>query len=179
MAVSKLEAARRQLDCAIRLCFSDDDLCSVITLSRAAFRLLWDIYPKVANDGFEQDLSGVIEQIGWPRFHEITNFLKHADKDPDAEMEPDDVHTRTGIGLGIILYGRLADRRLSPEMRAWEAIMTLESPDIWDSPPDPKHEGYESFASYVDVYRKATREQRLAMGRNFLEGFKRVEGIGT
>jgi hypothetical protein len=175
MEISKLEAARRQLDCAVRLYFSDDDLCSVITLSRAAFRLLWDIYPKVNNDGFEEDLSKAIKKLGWPRFHEIANFLKHADKDPDAKMEPDDVHARTGIGLSIILYGRETDDGLSPEMKAWETIMTLESPDIWDSHPDPEHEGYESFVGYAEVYRKATRDERLAMGRNFLQAFRRIE----
>ena len=98
MKISKQEAARRQLDCAIRLYFNDDDMSSIVTLSRAAFRLLWDLYPRIGADGFEKPLSKLIELLGWSRFNEITNFLKHADKDPDAQMEPDAIHAKTGIG---------------------------------------------------------------------------------
>ncbi|GFO83395.1 MAG: hypothetical protein A49_30220 [Methyloceanibacter sp.] len=175
MRISKLEAARRQLDCAIRLYFNDDDLSSVVTLSRAAFRLLWDIYPRITTDGFEKPLSETIETLGWSRFNEIANFLKHADKDPDTQMEPDEIHVRTGIVLGTILYGRATNGALSPEMKAWETIMTLEQPDVWDSHPDIGHEGYEDFRRGVENYQRATREQRLAMGRGFLRGFKRME----
>jgi hypothetical protein len=85
MEISKLEAAKRQLDCAVRLFLNDDDMSSIITLSRAAFRLSWDIYPIIANDGFEQPFSKVIEHIGWANFNAIANFLKHADKDPEAQ----------------------------------------------------------------------------------------------
>lgn len=174
MEISKLEAARRQLDCAIRLFFSDDDLCSVITLSRASFRLLWDIYPTITSDGFEKPFGKLIAELGWSRFNEVANFLKHADKDPEAQMEPDEIHARTGIGFSIILYGRVTDS-LSAEMKTWEVIMTLDQPDIWDSHPDPEHESYADFCHSVQVYTAATREQRLSMGRSFLNGFKRME----
>lgn len=133
------------------------------------------IYPKINRDGFEKVLSKEIEKLGWARFQEAPNFLKHADKDPDGKMEVDDIHARTGIGLGIILYQRVTDTPPSPEMQAWETIMTLESPDIWDSKPDPEHESYASFAVYVEAYQEATREQRLAMGREFLDGFRSIE----
>lgn len=84
------------------------------------------IYPKINRDGFEKVLSKEIEKLGWARFQEAPNFLKHADKDPDGKMEVDDIHARTGIGLGIILYQRVTDTPPSPEMQAWETIMTLE-----------------------------------------------------
>lgn len=172
MKISKLEAAKRQLDCAIRLYLNDDDLSSIITLSRAAFRLLWDIYPSIANDGFEQPLSKVIERLGWSQFNAIANFLKHADKDPDAQMEPDEIHAKSGIGLSIILFGRATDFSLSPEMKAWEVMMTLEQPDIWDSHPDPTHPQYKDFLTSVEIYKKSTRQKRLAMTRRILEDFK-------
>jgi hypothetical protein len=144
-------------------------------LSRAAFRLLWDIYPTLASDGFEKPLSKVIENIGWHKFNAITNFLKHADKDPEAQMEPDDVHVRTGIGLSIILYGRATEYALTPEMKAWETIMTLAEPETWDSHPDPGAEGYEDFRRGVERYKIASREKRLEMGRSFLRGFQQLE----
>ncbi|MBR1204476.1 MULTISPECIES: hypothetical protein [unclassified Bradyrhizobium] len=174
MEISKLEAAKRQLNCAIRLYLNDDDLSSVITLSRASFRLLWDIYPTIANDGFERPLSKLIEQIGWHKFNAISNFLKHADKDPEAQMEPDEVHARTGIGFSIILYSR-ATSTYSPEMRAWETLMTLSDPEVWDSHPEPGHEGYNDFKIAVERYKASTRRERLAMGRSYLREFKRME----
>jgi hypothetical protein len=175
MKISKLEAARCQLDCAIRLYFNGDDMCSVITLSRAAFRILWDIYPTITTDGFEKPFSKIIELIGWPRFNEIANFLKHGEKDPEALMEPDEVHAKMGIGFSSILYGRTTNGARSPEMRAWETIMTLEQPEVWDSYPDLGHEGYQDFRRCVEKYEQATREQRLAMGKGFLQGFKRID----
>ncbi|MGO3933653.1 hypothetical protein [Rhodopseudomonas pseudopalustris] len=174
MLTSKLEAAKRQLDCAIRLYLTDDHLSSVITLSRASFRLLWDIYPTIAQDGFEKPLGKVIENIGWHKLNAITNFLKHADKDTEAQMEPHDINARTGIGLGIILYSR-ATESCSPEMKAWESLMTLDQPEIWDSHPDPGHDGYADFKRALDRYKVSNREERLAMGRHFLRGFKRIE----
>jgi hypothetical protein len=174
MEISKLEAAKRQLDCAIRLYLNDDDMSSTITLSRASFRLMWDLYPTIANDGFEKPLLKLIEVIGWNKFNAIANFLKHADKDPEAQMEPDEVHAKTGIGFSIILYSR-ATNAYSPEMKAWETLMTLAEPEIWDSHPEPGHEGYANFKIAVEKYKAATRKERLAMGRSYLRGFKRVE----
>jgi hypothetical protein len=74
MQISKIEAARRQLDCAIRLYIADDDALSVHTLSRAAFRLLYDIYPTLMNDGFSRDIEKLIEHFGWKNFNEAANF---------------------------------------------------------------------------------------------------------
>jgi len=150
-------------------------MSSIITLSRAAFRLLWDLYPRLADDGFEKSLGKLIEVLGWKNFNEIANFLKHADKDPEAQMEPHEVNAMTGIGCSIILYGRVTDAALSAEMKAWETIMTLAQPDVWDSHPDPGHEGYDDFKRGVERYKNSTRGERLAMGRGFLLGFKRIE----
>jgi hypothetical protein len=63
-AISKLEAARRQLDCAIRLYIAEEDALAVHTLSRAAFRILHDIYPTIRDDGFSRDIDKLIAQWG-------------------------------------------------------------------------------------------------------------------
>lgn len=175
MEISKLEAAKRQLDCSIRLFFNDDDMSSIITLSRAAFRILWDIYPMLVDDGFEKPFGNIIRILGWDRFHEITNFLKHADKDPEAQLESHEISAQLGIGWAVILYGRITEGGFSPEMKAWETYMTVAQPDVWDSHPDPGAEGYEDFRKAVEEFQNSSREQRLAMGRYFLQGFRRIE----
>ena len=173
--ITKLEAAKRQLNCAIRLYFNNDDMSSTITLSRAAFRLLWDLYPTVTTDGLERGLDRIIKILGWKQFNEITNFLKHADKDPEAQMDPHEVNAESGIGFGVILYGRMTEGDYSPEMKAWETWKSLEAPDIWDAHPDPDHPQYPDFQKAVQHFKTLSREGRLEMGRNFLQGFKRME----
>jgi hypothetical protein len=41
--ITKLEAAGRQLDSAIRMFFANEDILAVHTVARAAFRILYDI----------------------------------------------------------------------------------------------------------------------------------------
>jgi hypothetical protein len=118
MPISKLEAAQRQLDCAIRLFFENEDMAAVHTLSRAAFRLLYDIYPKRLSDGFEKHLEElIVKRRGWKHFNRVANFFKHADQDADAEL-PDFhiIEVQTGIGIACILYGRIARKMCVPSI---------------------------------------------------------------
>src|SRR5882672_3814058 len=131
MPVSKLQAAQQQLDCAIRLLFNLDDMPSVITLSRAAFRVLFDIYPVLKPDGdFGDALSGAIKGMGWPKFNAIANQLKHADNDANAMVDPHPIHAMVGIGLAVTLYHQLTSSR-TPEMQAFEVVMSLLEPDVF------------------------------------------------
>jgi hypothetical protein len=99
--ITKLEAAGRQLDSAIRMFFSNEDILAVHTVARAAFRILYDITKegeaKVALDAH-------IKKVGVDRFNEETNFLKHADRDPDSEIDDNFyLFTEAGIGMAISL----------------------------------------------------------------------------
>jgi hypothetical protein len=159
MPISKLEAAQRQLDCAIRLLFNLDDMPSVITLSRAAFRVLFDIYPILMPGGnFGTDIDGVIKRMGWPKFSKIANQLKHADSDAEAMIDPHPIHAMVGIGIAITIYNQITDSR-TPEMQVFELIMSMTAPDVFAGPPDPEAEGYEDFMKAVDAMKNANHEQ--------------------
>jgi hypothetical protein len=141
MPISKLQAAQQQLDCAIRLLFNLDDMPSVITLSRAAFRVLFDIYPVLKPDGdFGDALSGAIKGMGWPKFNAIANQLEHADNDANAMIDPHPIHAMVGIGLAITLYHQLTSSR-TLEMQAFEVVMSVLEPDVFAGKPDPEAEG--------------------------------------
>jgi hypothetical protein len=71
--ISKLEAARRQLDGSIRLYFENEDLLVVHALSRAAFRVFFDLQP--ARDDYKQLVERTISYLGSGNFNELTNFL--------------------------------------------------------------------------------------------------------
>lgn len=177
MAITKLQAAQRQLDCAIRLLFSLDDLPSIITLSRAAFRVLFDIYPVLKpDDHFSFELSRVIQGLGWGRFNQIANQLKHADNDANAMINPHELHAMVGIGLAITLYHQITNS-YTPEMQAFETVMSVLEPDVFAAPHDPDHEGYKDFMKAVEVAKNATHEQLMEIGRGALHYLKtgRVE----
>src|SRR5690348_5342749 len=100
--ISKLEAAKRQLDAAIRMFFKNEDILAVHTVSRAAFRILFDL---TSEGDAKKALETHIKKVGVTRFNEETNFLKHSDEDPEAEIDDNFyVFTEAGIGMAISLY---------------------------------------------------------------------------
>jgi hypothetical protein len=88
--VTKIEAAQRQLDCAINLFLADGDSLAIHTLAHAAFKVLFDVYPKRRTDDFGEKLRA---DMGWQHLNRVPNFVKHADKDSEAALH--DAETRT------------------------------------------------------------------------------------
>lgn len=96
VAVSKLEAARRQLKTGIEILFSRGDEVAAHTLVGAASRIVsdlveakcpersWDRYAQEANDLSTSDYFAIMRRS--------QNFLKHAERDPDStkEFDPSD-----------------------------------------------------------------------------------------
>lgn len=97
--VSKLDAARRQLDCAVELWFAEKDEVSIHTLAAAAHQIIHDINKKrgVADLFFD---SIVIRDEYRAEFVALVkrdmNFFKHADKDVEGITE--------FVPLGSILF---------------------------------------------------------------------------
>lgn len=115
--LTKLEAARRQLETAIRLYFSEVDPASVHTLAAAAGQLLKDLNRH--RDGAPM-LSDQILQWAKPefkneilrKFAEAENYLKHADRDPDQILEFDTQQSEFLILDSCETYRRLTGERL-------------------------------------------------------------------
>lgn len=131
--ITKLEAARRQLDAAIRIFFKDEDGLAVHTVSRAAFRILFDL----ASEGdIKKALNTHIEKVGADRFNEETNFLKHADHDPEAEINDNfQAFTEAGIGMAIALYKHKGGK-LTPEMVSFLVWSQFMRPGLFDLSED-------------------------------------------
>lgn len=91
--ISKLSAARRQLDCAIEMWFADKDQVSVHTLAVAAHQIIHNINEKTFPDKplflntplRDESLRGEFVAM----FKEAANFFKHADRDsnPGSTIE--------------------------------------------------------------------------------------------
>jgi hypothetical protein len=90
----KLEAARRQLETAIKLYFASGDEVSIHTLGAAGYALIRDINEHRRGEAMLKDLHLFLPDDLAREFrryiNRAENFLKHADKDPDGvgELEP-------------------------------------------------------------------------------------------
>jgi hypothetical protein len=172
MAISKLEAAERQLNCAIKLYFAEEDLLAVHTLSRAAFRILHDLYPNRRDDNFEKDLEAEITWLGWRKFNRATNFLKHADDDPEDILDgPSEAETQMGIGFALILHCRIAGR-YTPETAAFDMWMKSLNPEAFNVPPDPDPNVEEGSRRAVE-YMKRDKPLRLLHAQALLTLFRK------
>ena len=92
LTVGKLDAARRQLDTAIRLYFAYGDPVSIHALAGAAYQLLDDLIAKRGGpDGIKDLLLTMAKpesvDVVRQKLNEAQNFFKHADRDHDGVLE--------------------------------------------------------------------------------------------
>jgi hypothetical protein len=91
LKISKLDAARRQLETAILLYFNEADPVSIHTLTAAAHEILRDLSlhidsPMLLERSFEhlpEELRNKIHNA----MRQPQNFFKHADRDPQESFE--------------------------------------------------------------------------------------------
>lgn len=92
--ISKLDAARRQLEVAVRLFFLDGDPIAIHTLTGAAGGLLRDLarergLPGGLFDGILGHIRPEKHAEVRAELYEAQNFFKHADRDPAELLEFD------------------------------------------------------------------------------------------
>ena len=131
--LSKIDAARRQLDCAIELWFHDGDEVSIHTLAAAAYQILHDINQHLGGkEALFFDSSLVVEEYRreWLRVvKEPVNFFKHADKDPDGAIEFSPFGNITFIAFGMrgmVVLGQ----PITDAMSAFQDWLTVHRPEL-------------------------------------------------
>lgn len=90
MKISKLDAAKRQLETAIRLYFNNADPISIHTLSCAAHNILLDLTKEYKKKPMA--LSGILIKSEYKnefikKLREPQNHFKHAEKDSEAVID--------------------------------------------------------------------------------------------
>lgn len=93
LIISKLDSARRQLEIAIRLYFSDEDPISIHTLTAASYNVINDINKKSGMtpmfikeqllQNIQEDKRSEVRML----INKAENFFKHADKDQNESIE--------------------------------------------------------------------------------------------
>lgn len=132
IAITKLDAARRQLKEAIRLWFQDGDPVAIHCLACSAHEIIHDLNQKKKGRDLLYD-SVVIKdeyQKDWARRLKAPyNFFKHADKDADDVLEFDPRLTQAFILfsiMGLQILGQKGDEI----SRAFVFWIFLHQPDL-------------------------------------------------
>jgi hypothetical protein len=170
--ISKTDAARRQLDTAIDLWFEDVDELSTFTLAFASLKVLFDVYADRGSDGFDRSLDQLIGKTGWKSISGTANFLKHADRDPDAvlsQFHPD--RPVAVISLATLLYGRLTGS-LSPKMQAFDSWTEMIAAEELGIPElDQNAERAQANKRVRDALKVVSRERYKQSARSYYAFF--------
>ena len=136
--VSKLDAARRQLDTAIRLFFREGDAVSIHTLTAAAHQLLHDLSngmpgkSTIRNPDFVKPGK---EKIYLKALASYENFFKHADTDPKDVLSFNPEATESFMADSVRCYYSMTQENV-PTFRAFHVWFCLKHPELLNLPAD-------------------------------------------
>lgn len=133
--ISKIEGARRQIDCAITLWFLDGDEVSIHTLAAAAHQVIHDL--KTHNGGttkllYDSALVKDEHRKQWKKLlKDASNSFKHADKDPNptGEIEFSPFGNLMFLVFTIMGLGDLGEKTSLP-MNALVSWLAVNEPDL-------------------------------------------------
>ena len=173
LKLSKIEAARRQIDSAIRMLFMNEDPVSIHTIAAAADRILRNIAETKGNIDahvrFKDLIKPGMEKEFWFYMNRASNFLKHADKDPDSIYDDFNEESNDWILLIACYYYRDLGHTLTPEMHSLAYWMMLIHPNIIKVDHPMKAELIRISGSIDDM----TRAKKLEVGSMFIEKLRR------
>ena len=183
--INKIDAARRQLDAAIRMTFGGEDPVAIHSVVAAAHRIIRDICEKRGDIEsylrFTDWIAPGHEKDFWGAMNASSNFIKHANADTDAIHEMDDEVSDYMIAFASKWY---RDLGYSPsiEMRVfigWWAIQNIKAlkPEALGKLGLPnqyidKISG--QFSEAAKAMSVLPRKGRLEFGRLSLDSSKRV-----
>lgn len=185
--ITKTDAAERQLNTAIRLFFENRDHLSSYALAVASREITDDVIESRYGELYQRELARVgdplkvllshrkeFEILIKPEFYKKClglerkwqNFLKHADKDPDAEIEP---FTTKLLVLVIILAMKnyvLLTQHWTIEMKTFFVWFAVAEPQLIKSAPEDvmTNKAIADMRSYIsdDPYDRNTLENIYA-----------------
>lgn len=167
--VTKLDAARRQLETAIWRLFENADAVSIHTLAYAAFGILKNV-AEHRKLGYVLEVADELAAATstknfWNSFNRTGNFFKHADKDPNGVLPgvPEEENEAL-ISLAIKIYRDLGCL-VTPEIETfyfwWRCINFQDIDDV-----------KEPFISWLnenhDRLHAETRSELLNIGKELL-----------
>ncbi|MEW6414567.1 MAG: hypothetical protein AB1482_04860 [Pseudomonadota bacterium] len=109
LTVTKLDAAKRQLDAAIQLFFSDADPVVIHSLATSAANVLFDVAENGSNGTSwrtrMRDDNGLSTKDVKYILHKAWNFFKHAEHDPNGVLQFDPIDSEHMMFAAILECG--------------------------------------------------------------------------
>jgi hypothetical protein len=181
--ITKTDAAERQLNTAIRLFFENRDHLSSYALAVASREVTdgvilsrrSELYqrelarvgdPRKVRLSYRYELKILIKDEFYKKFKELDrkwqNFLKHADRDPDAEIEPVKTKQLAMVIIWAIKNYTLLTQHWTIEMKSFFAWFAVAEPQLVKSAPEDviTNKAIAEIRSYVsaDPYDRNTLE---------------------
>lgn len=175
--VTKLDAARRQLETAIWLLFEKADAISIHTLTHAAFGILKNVaeHRKMGRvlEVADEIAAATSTKEFWNSFNRTGNFFKHGNKDPNGILSgvPEEENEAL-ISLAVEIYRDLGCL-VTPEIESfylwWQCINFHSIDDV-----------REPFISWLnengDRLHTENRSELLDIGKELLSCLKAKPG---
>ena len=164
---SKSTGALRQLDVAIDLLFMDVDPLAIRTLAGAAHGVLADLVEqKSPGASWRSHLiedSGLTFKAGMAILNSVQNYLKHADRDPDAALSFDEEENDHILFIATLECCAL-EHPMSLPMQAFQIWYLASYPEKIGRSTEVVQKSEWAFPDFNVL----TRQERLARGAEFL-----------
>lgn len=173
--LTKIQAIERLVDSAIRLLFRYEDPLTIQLVIGSAYRTLRDLSDKKGDVEIRQTEIEFIdpgtEKEYYATLAEVANFLKHADRDPEAVLADFDEKRNDVDITSCIFYLIALGASLSTERLAFPQWCSIVYPHFFrDSAPFARVASYDRFTNLAE----ASRGQQLAAGEEILSDLRSV-----
>ncbi len=134
--ISKLDAAKRQLEIAIRLFMNNSDIVAIHTLTVAGHSILRDLSKKQGKESYMKDymlkfVKPEHRKRCINKWNEAENFLKHADKDPNKLLEFITEQTEFLLWDSCFMYQNITNEH-TPLILIYRMWFCTKNPDIFN-----------------------------------------------
>ncbi len=158
LKLSKLDAAKRQLEMAIRIYFQNGDPVSIHTLVAAAYNVLHALNktkggePMIVKDRFVEYVKPEHHREFIDRINSAENFFKHADRDPEGVLDFNPQQSEYLLIDAVSQYFKLSGEDL-PLFAVFRGWYVANNPHLFDFPPEQQRMLHTNSPSIVELGR--------------------------
>ena len=172
ISVTKIQAAQRQIDAAIRMLFRNEDPVAIHTVAMAGFQILRDITKKgTLEHPIDSMIKSMIkpgkEKKFWGALNNFSNFCKHADRNPNGVSNSfrEDAND-TALLIAATYYGHLGYKLTNEMLILWAWFVSLH-PDVLSEKAGVAM--HDLVFSGARDFRSLERKEQLATGLHTLK----------
>lgn len=167
LTISKLDAAKRQLETYIRLYFHSGDPVAMHTLAAASFGIISDLNKKrigtpTLHDQIFENVKPEYKKMFRDKLNEAQNFFKHADRDHNSTLDFNPDSTELIAMDACSKYSELTGE-LPPLFQIFNGWMMITHQDIFTFPIDQRIKLEYAAKAFLPIGREAYFNDMLPM----------------